>query len=110
MLADVVAEARSVGTVIVAAAPTQEHAWLPGALPGVVGVELDWLCPRDSCEVQASDAGVVRVRASGFPRPIPGVPPERNLKGQSFAVANATGLLALALEGGWRLDIMDRAV
>jgi hypothetical protein len=39
------------------------------------------------------------VRASGFPRPIPGVPPERNLKGLSFAVANATGLLAVALEG-----------
>jgi hypothetical protein len=30
------------------------------------------------------------------------VPPERNLKGVSFAVANATGLLALLLE--------DRAV
>ena len=30
--------------------------------------------------------------------PIPGVPPEKNLKGLSFAVANATGLLALALQ------------
>jgi hypothetical protein len=38
------------------------------------------------------------VRASGYPRPIPGVDPERNLKGLSFAVANATGLLALMLE------------
>jgi hypothetical protein len=27
------------------------------------------------------------------------VPPERNLKGISFAVANATGFVALALEG-----------
>ena len=101
MLADVVAEARSAGMVIVAAAPTAEHAWLPGALPGVVGVELDWSCPRDSCEVVTDDAGVVRVRASGFPRPIPGVPPEQNLKGHSFAVANATGLFALAIESGW---------
>jgi hypothetical protein len=40
------------------------------------------------------------VRASGFPRPVPGLPPERNLKGLSFAVANATGLLALSLEPG----------
>ena len=37
------------------------------------------------------------VAASGYPRPIPGVSPERNLKGVSFAVANATGLLALHL-------------
>jgi hypothetical protein len=32
--------------------------------------------------------------APGFPRPIPGVPPDKNLKGLSFAVANVTGLLA----------------
>lgn len=101
VLADVVAEARRAGTVIVAAAPTQEHAWLPGALPGVIGVELDWSCARDSCQVMTDDTGVVHVRASGYPRPIPGVPPEHNLKGQSFAVANATGLFALALESGW---------
>lgn len=36
-------------------------------------------------------------RASGYPRPIPGVPPERNLKGISFAVANVTGVLARAM-------------
>jgi hypothetical protein len=29
-----------------------------------------------------------------LPRPIPGVPVERNLSGLSFAVANATGFLA----------------
>ena len=33
----------------------------------------------------------------GFPRPIPGVPPERNLKGLSFAVANVTGIVAKLL-------------
>ena len=44
------------------------------------------------------DGGRCVLRASGFPRPIPGVPPDRNLKGASFAVANATGLLALAIE------------
>jgi hypothetical protein len=37
--------------------------------------------------------------ASGFPRPIPGVTPEKNLKGLSFAVANVTGLVAAALSG-----------
>jgi hypothetical protein len=38
------------------------------------------------------------VHASPFPRPIPGVPPERNLAGVSFAVANVTGFLARVLE------------
>ena len=38
-------------------------------------------------------------RASPFPRPIPGVPRERNLAGVSFAVANVTGFLARAMEG-----------
>jgi hypothetical protein len=103
MLGEVVAGANDAGARIVAAAPTEEHAWLPGGLPGVTAVELDWSCPRDSCEVVTNDDGEVRVRASGFPRPIPGVSPDQNLKGQSFAVANATGLFALALEDGWSL-------
>ena len=41
--------------------------------------------------------GASAVLASGYPRPIAGVPPERNLNGISFAVANATGVLAAAL-------------
>jgi len=38
--------------------------------------------------------GTTVYRASGWPRPIPGVPPLRNLNGISFAVANVTGILA----------------
>lgn len=97
LLSEVVADARSAGTLIIAAAPTPDHAWLPGALAGVIAVELDWNCPRDECVVVRGDDGQIRVRASGYPRPIPGVPPERNLKGQSFAVANATGLWGTGL-------------
>jgi len=37
-------------------------------------------------------------RASGYPRPVPGVPPARNLHGISFAVANMTGFVARACE------------
>jgi hypothetical protein len=62
-------------------------------------VELDWDCPRDLCRLAGGPDGGFYLRASGFPRPIPGVPPAQNEKGQSFAVANATGLLALAIEG-----------
>ena len=84
---------------VIAAAPDGHANWLPGALAGVVGVELDWTCARDRCTIAISDEPRVRIRASGYPRPIPGVPKEQNVKGQSFAVANATGLLALATEG-----------
>jgi hypothetical protein len=34
--------------------------------------------------------------ASGYPRPVPGLPQERNLNGISFAVANMTGFVARA--------------
>jgi subtilisin family serine protease len=101
-LAQVVQRARDRHTVIVAAAPQPDARWLPGALPGVVRVDVDWTLPRDSCRVEVLPSGEIELSASGFPRPIPGVPPERNLKGISFAVANATGLLArlLALDAG----------
>lgn len=99
ILEDVVAEATAAGTLILAAAPDDQQMWLPGALSGVVAVELDWSCPRDACVAVTGEDDQLRLRASGFPRPIPGVPPERNLKGQSFAVANATGLVALMMEG-----------
>ncbi|MGI8743708.1 MAG: S8 family serine peptidase [Bryobacteraceae bacterium] len=70
------------------------YEWLPGSLPGVIGVKLDWNCPRDECRPEVLATGRTIYHASGYPRPIPGVPPERNLKGISFAVANVTGLIA----------------
>jgi len=73
---------------------------LPGDLPGVIGVAPDSECPRDSYRFRD---GVFY--ASPFPRAIPGVPPERNLNGVSFAVANMTGLIArFLLETGESLS------
>jgi len=69
-------------------------AMMPGSLPGVVAVDSDEACPRDRFRYRE---GVFL--ASPFPRPIPGVPPERNLNGVSFAVANMTGFVARALDG-----------
>lgn len=94
-------DARAAGASVVAAGEHEGVRWLPGTLAGVVAVTLDWSLTRDVCVV-AVDERRVSVRASGYPRPIPGVSPDRNLKGLSFAVANATGLLALALEGADR--------
>jgi hypothetical protein len=66
---------------------------LPGTIAGVIAVAPDEACSRD--EVRVRD-GIYY--ASPYPRPIPGVPPERNLHGVSFAVANVTGLVAQAAE------------
>ena len=93
-----VGDAAASGVRVVAAGEHDGVRWLPGTLPGAVEVMLDWTLPRDACIVTPRDGGQPSVRASGYPRPIPGVPVERNLKGVSFAVANATGLLALVLE------------
>jgi hypothetical protein len=98
-LAAAVNEVNQAGAIVVAAAPLDGVRWLPGALPGVIAVELDWECPRDACRVAVEPDGSIRLRASGYPRPIPGVPPSQNMRGASFAVANATGLIALAIEG-----------
>jgi len=70
---------------------------LPGSLPGVIGVSLDWDCPRDAYYCQPT-AGGLTLTASGYPRSLPGVPPARNLHGISFAVANATGFVVRACE------------
>lgn len=94
-----VQRARRSGAFIVSAARDGEVAWLPGSLDDVLSVELDWSCDRSAYRV-FSENGRSCVAASGYPREIPGVPRERNLKGISFAVANATGFAARALEAG----------
>jgi subtilisin family serine protease len=95
-----VTTARKAGAATVAASDQAGLPSLPGSLEGVIAVGLDWSCEREAVLVDVAGANVIRVRASAYPRPIPGVPPERNLKGISFAVANATGLIARALAGG----------
>jgi subtilisin family serine protease len=103
LLAEVNA-ASEAGLLVVAAGPQPDTRWLPGSLPGVIAVSVDMTMPRDVCTCEISGDGRVAMTASGYPRPIPGVPPERNLTGLSFAVANASGLLVRMLEGVSRGD------
>ena len=70
------------------------YGWLPGSLPCAIPVLLDWECSRGECRLRELPDGRTAYCASGYPRPIPGVSPERNFKGISFAVANVTGWLA----------------
>ncbi|HEX4595536.1 MAG TPA: S8 family serine peptidase [Bryobacteraceae bacterium] len=89
--------AASSGTLLVAARSAGQNPVLPGTLEGVIGVDVDWDLPRDRYRVSEAD-GLRYFRASGYPRPLPGVSPARNLNGISFAVANMTGFVALARE------------
>ena len=93
VMREVVSETARAGSIIVAAGHEAGVNWLPGSLEGVVRVELDWGIPRGQFVSIADSEGAV-FRTSGYPRSIPGVSPEYNLKGLSFAVANMTGLAA----------------
>lgn len=102
------------GVILVSAGEDSGVRWLPGSLPGCVQVGLDWECPREEYRVIRLSCGRAVFRASGYPRPIPGVDPSRNLKGISFAVANMTGFVTRALEGrpdlslGQLVDVLSR--
>lgn len=86
------------GALIVSPLEYEGQDWLPGSLEGVAAVSLDWECPRDQIRVAFNSDGEGGFLASGYPRPIPGVAPDSNLKGVSFAAANVTGILACLLE------------
>ena len=94
----VVSRAGAAGVVLIAARSAGQDPVLPGILDGVIGVELDWSLPRDRYRIDGR-RGYTRFLAPGFPRPLPGRPPERNVYGISFAVANMTGFVARACEG-----------
>ena len=93
ILLEAVRHASSLGATVISALEVDGTPYLPGSLPGVIGVRLDWDVPRET----AIDDGGGVWRASGYPRPVPGVPPTRNLSGISFAVANVTGIVARSL-------------
>ena len=85
------------GIVLVAAREMSGKPSLPGCLPAVIGVAVDWEGPRARYSVNPVDDQPVFI-ASAYPRDIPGVPRERNLKGISFAVANMAGFIARACQ------------
>lgn len=93
----VVSRATERNIVFVAASEMNGQPSLPGCLPGVIRVNLDWDCPRETYRCENADLRPVFF-ASGYPRPIPGMPPERNLTGISFAVANMAGFVTRARE------------
>lgn len=111
-LAGVVGRLQRNGAIVIAAGEQDGVRWLPGSLAGVWAVFLDWSVPRDTCRIDRLNRQGAAFRATGFPRPIPGVPPARNLKGLSFAVANVTGTVARLLaedDDGDAVTVLTRA-
>lgn len=109
MLEAAVDRLAAAGGVVVAAATADGQRWWPGSLPKALGVVTDERCPRGCVEVRGEEGGRSEVVAAApYPRPIPGVPRERNLNGISFAVANATGMVARVAEG-WEGPLTSEA-
>jgi subtilisin family serine protease len=86
------------GIVLVSARSSSIRPLLPGALPEVIGVDVDSNLPRHRYRIATAD-GRRYFFASGYPRPLPGASPAKSLNGISFAVANMTGFVARACEG-----------
>jgi subtilase family protein len=89
--------ANDAGILIVAAGEIDTIPALPGNLPGVIGVGVDWTCPRERFRENSSGHGP-RWLASGYPRSLPGVTLSENFRGISFSVANMSGFVARACE------------
>ena len=94
---DALHEAKAHGVCVISAANHSGTPWYPGALANALGVVASAAVSRRQLRVVKGAAGSV-VETSPLPRPIDGVPVERNLSGVSFAVANATGIVARACE------------
>jgi subtilisin family serine protease len=106
LFAQLVEEANDAGILIIAAREADGVPCYPGMTGGVLPVELDWDCPRARLGLGGTPDHPI-LRASGYPRAIPGVPHRRNLYGISFAVAQVTGFAALA---GEALDTTPRSL
>ena len=103
-LQNAVSAASRLGSMVVAANDEDGTRWLPGSLDGVVAVRAHWTCDRHAYQVGSVDDRLVLI-TSPYPRDIPGVSRERNVNGISFAVANAAGFVARALESAPTADV-----
>jgi len=82
--------------VVLAAARSPDDEVYPSCLDTVIGVYWHPECGADDLIYDPSHP--IPFGASGYPRPLPGVPPESNFRGPSFAVARVTARVACLLE------------
>jgi subtilisin family serine protease len=89
-------KASAQNTLVVAAARSADDRIFPAVFDTVIGVYQNPACPPES--MIHHPGGPVNFGAHGRPRPIPGLPQDRNFRGSSFAAAHVTGRVAAFLE------------
>jgi hypothetical protein len=90
-------EASKHDIVIVAAAKGPEHRVYPSVFRTVLGVYWNPACGRDDLIFHPGNE--IEFGTYGRPRDLPGMPPERNLSGSSFAAAYVSAQAGELLEG-----------
>lgn len=108
VFADAVEDANERGIAIISPRQVDGRPLFPGALPGVIGAELDRSCPRGRVTPVHTEEGLV-FRTHGFPRSIAGLPDRSNFHGISFAAARIAALAARSLERSSLPDDQTRA-
>jgi len=82
--------------VIVAAARSVDDRVLPSVFETVIGVYWNQECNQSDLVYHPDSK--IEFGAYGYPRPLPGLPQERNFHGHSFAAARVTAMAAQLLE------------
>jgi ABC-type multidrug transport system fused ATPase/permease subunit len=90
------------GAVLIAAAPRSGPASYPASFPEVIAVGEDRALGDD--DIALGDGAGRDFLASGYARPQPDVPTERNFRGSSFAAARLATIVARLLEREPGLD------
>lgn len=88
--------AREKGILIIASARGPEHRIYPACFSNVVGAYRHPDCAWDDLVFHSGCP--VAFGAHGFPRPIPGLPQEKNFQGHSFAAAHVTAHAAALMK------------
>jgi subtilisin family serine protease len=90
-------DAARAGILLVASARNGPHgASAPASYETVIGVKGDGRLGEDTLRYRPGDP--CECIASPWPRPLPGLPRERNFRGNSFAAARVSGAVACLLE------------
>ena len=91
-------QAAADGIILVASARNgSTRSGFPALLPEVIGAAADGRLGERTLRYSSRETW--ECRASGWPRELPGLPREKNFRGNSFAAARVSGAVACLLEG-----------
>ncbi|MGZ8429615.1 MAG: S8 family serine peptidase, partial [Candidatus Deferrimicrobiaceae bacterium] len=97
-------DAARAGIILVASARNGSNgASVPASYDEVIGVKGDARLGEDTLVYRSGDP--YECLASPWPRTLPGLPRERNFRGNSFAAARVSGAIACLLEGAPDADL-----